>query len=559
MSPKVERILKFLLVDDDSIDRSVCRMALQEGPWKIEFDEVDTVQTAHRKLMANVYDCVILDRFLPDGDGQSLLRVLHGLDAPPAVVFVTGHASEDSAVIAIRGGAQDYVSKDRIEADLVRSVNYALVRKELEDELRKANTRLEALSQHDPLTGLLNRRGFEARLGLELLRADRDLTPLTAVVVDVDLFKQVNDAHGHAMGDRILVAIARQIELACRATDHCARIGGDEFLALLPNVSLLEARNIAERLRMHVHNIAIPAPTGVLKATVSMAVTDVPGDVKTTSDILSYTQFALSQSKQRGRDCISIASTGRQRRPQRGERSLESIRQQPTETTFDVEIQPIIRLLTGEIVGRDLRLVTRRGAEISERAVFAAAFNDNRLVEMDLAYLRRRVEHAESFDDFAAIHVAVFADTLLSDRIDELGLLVVGVTKQRPLVIGLDTNLLPPDFTGLAKRVEQIKAAGAKIELLDVGAGGDAIDAVLGLRPDYARLSADLLQAVTQGRDGVSHYERMYSVLRALRCEVIADGVDRAELRRFVLDLKVPYALGRAAKVPASMRPRRRT
>lgn len=539
--------LNILLVDDDAIDRMICLGVLRAGPWEIRVDEAECLSAAKTLLATKSYDCVLLDRHLPDGDGKSLLPGLNALAPPPAIVFITGQASEESGVIAIGQGAQDYVSKHRLDADLLRSVRYALQRQHLEEELRQANVRLEALSQRDPLSGLLNRRGLEARLVLEARRAERDLTQIMALVIDVDKFKSINDRYGHDVGDGMLTAIARQMEIACRATDHCARVGGDEFLVLLPAVSLMEARNIAERLRMLVHAIALPVRGMVASTTVSIAVTDVPADVITTSDILAYTRFALLQCKQGGRDRVSIASTGRPQHGHRGDRSPDAIRQNLSDASMEVEERAIVKLATGELAGRDLRMISsREGGEVSERALFAAALNDGRLVDMDLAYLRRRLAHAENFEDDVPLHLAIFADTLLSDRLDELALIMVGASSQRRIVLGLDVNLLPRETAALASRMDRLRAAGARFELLDVGAGGDAVDAVLALKPEFARLSVELLATVHQARDRRMRFERMCSVLRALACHIIADGVDLPELRVILAEIGVPLGMGPA-------------
>ena len=104
----------------------------------------------------------------------------------------------------------------------------------LTDRLGESIRELEAVARLDPLTHQLNRRGMEACLVSEAARAHRDGDPLTAVLIDIDDFKDVNDRLGHAVGDVVLREVARRLVAALRSEDHLARVGGDEFLALLP-------------------------------------------------------------------------------------------------------------------------------------------------------------------------------------------------------------------------------------------------------------------------------------------------------------------------------------
>ncbi|HBH39045.1 MAG TPA: sensor domain-containing diguanylate cyclase [Curvibacter sp.] len=115
------------------------------------------------------------------------------------------------------------------------------------DEL---NRRLTELATTDSLTGLHNRRAFEHALKLELAIAERRLTPLSLLIVDVDHFKQVNDQYGHPAGDKVLQTLARQLSAVARSIDVVARIGGEEFAALLPNTDTAGALAVAERMRV---------------------------------------------------------------------------------------------------------------------------------------------------------------------------------------------------------------------------------------------------------------------------------------------------------------------
>lgn len=131
---------------------------------------------------------------------------------------------------------------------------------------------LAGLARRDALTGLPNRRAFDEALARELARADRGGAPLAVVALDVDHFKRVNDAHGHAAGDAALRAVAERARGALRAGDLLARVGGEEFGALLPGAALADAREVAERIRAAVEAAPVPvtAASVPLRLTVSL-------------------------------------------------------------------------------------------------------------------------------------------------------------------------------------------------------------------------------------------------------------------------------------------------
>jgi two-component system cell cycle response regulator len=163
----------------------------------------------------------------------------------------------------------------------------------------------------DVLTGWHNRRYLQTRLGEELARARRDGTPLVCLMVDVDHFKNVNDRHGHLVGDEVLREIAHRLELQVRASDVSARFGGEEFVILLPNTKLADAQILAERVRHTVASEPIEAGIdAVLNVTVSIGLTELrpvggEDDLKIVGDhLLAQADVALYEAKAAGRNTV---------------------------------------------------------------------------------------------------------------------------------------------------------------------------------------------------------------------------------------------------------------
>lgn len=172
--------------------------------------------------------------------------------------------------------------------------------------LEQAQMRLREMSYVDALTGVANRRAFEEALYFEWEHSMRSGSPLSLILIDVDLFKQLNDTLGHQEGDGCLVSVAQALRGALpRKTDVLGRYGGDEFAALLPSTNLQEAEVVAQRLWEAVHGLDIEIPGPALrKISVSVGVTGCTEfHLQTVKDLISAADKALYKAKDAGRDC----------------------------------------------------------------------------------------------------------------------------------------------------------------------------------------------------------------------------------------------------------------
>lgn len=171
-------------------------------------------------------------------------------------------------------------------------------------ELQRANQALEMQARSDPLTGLLNRRGLEGQFDFAIALARRSGWPLSLLTVDVDHFKRVNDTHGHGAGDQVLQGLARTLQQRLRRSDVAARIGGEEFVALLPDTGLKEAQATADALRLAVAAQEYPQ---VGHITISLGVSALRGgDEDGASALLQRADAALYQAKGEGRNRVCV-------------------------------------------------------------------------------------------------------------------------------------------------------------------------------------------------------------------------------------------------------------
>lgn len=173
-------------------------------------------------------------------------------------------------------------------------------------KLAKANQKLSYLATTDTLTGIPNRRHFLDALGVLITEAAPERDPFCVVMLDIDHFKEVNDKHGHAAGDRVLQVVAKRLEHGLRNVDCIARIGGEEFAALLPGSTLSEALIVAERMRAHIADSPVEIGHTSVPVTVSLGVVQTVSGA-TVESLLALADSALYCAKNSGRNRVCSA------------------------------------------------------------------------------------------------------------------------------------------------------------------------------------------------------------------------------------------------------------
>lgn len=297
-----------LIVDDSATLRHQIRRVLEsEGTFQ-RYLEAGNGMEAFKLLLEHKPDLVLCDLVMPSFDGMQflMLKASRPEVAHIPVIMLTSDADANRKAEILERGAVDYVTKPFHDKELLARVRAHYRLKIVQDQLRDANARLEALAITDALTGLFNRRRFDDTLAEEVKRTLRYDTPLGLVMIDLDHFKLVNDTHGHQVGDEVIRGVAQTIASTIRATDVAARYGGEELAVILPHTGLDGAVTMAERLRQAIGARVYTLGEVSLRGTASLGVTAFLADEPdmTARRLLERADQALYQAKQAGRDRV---------------------------------------------------------------------------------------------------------------------------------------------------------------------------------------------------------------------------------------------------------------
>ena len=162
-------------------------------------------------------------------------------------------------------------------------------------------------ANNDFLTSAVNRRAFEREFDREVARASRQHSPLALLIIDIDLFKQINDRYGHDVGDQALIEMVRRLQGCLRASDLFGRLGGEEFGILLPDTALSEAVTLAERLRRAMADRPLLVGGGEIPLTISLGIAPLSADAPTATALYSRADQALLTAKRNGRNRVEVA------------------------------------------------------------------------------------------------------------------------------------------------------------------------------------------------------------------------------------------------------------
>jgi diguanylate cyclase (GGDEF)-like protein len=295
---------------------------------------VTTLEGAREALQDSVFDAVVLDLDLPDGSGLGSVTTLQATAPEVGVVILSGRDDHEFALQAVQSGAQDYLVKGKVGgASIGKAIRYA-------EERKRAQLRLAEMAFRDQLTGLANRTLFRQRVAQAVANARRAKHPFAVVLLDMDRFKEINDALGHDAGDAFLQEVAMRLQACSRETDTVARLGGDEFaivaqpIAHRDDVSTVAAR-VLDALRRPFDLMG----TQVTPAA-SVGVATFPDSGQDSDSLLAAADAAMYVAKSSGRNTFHVHGFELTQKVARKVKVEAQLRHAVEAKDFEVHYQP---------------------------------------------------------------------------------------------------------------------------------------------------------------------------------------------------------------------------
>jgi two-component system, cell cycle response regulator len=296
--------VKVLIADDDPVSRRLLQVTLSNSGYETVM-ATDGAEALHALEQKNCPRLVILDWIMPKLDGIEVCRAIRKRMAEPYlyVILLTVKGQQREIIEGLEAGADDYVTKPFDLLELKARLRAGRRILELQDQLIASREELRFEATHDAQTGLLNHGAILELLRKEVLRSQREGTPLGVIMLDLDHFKLVNDKYGHLVGDTVLREVSRRLQLSIRPYDSVGRYGGEEFVVVAPGCNLENAKSLAERLRVSVSSEPIQDSAVSISVTASLGVSSALA-ANGPDEVLRATDEALYAAKLEGRNRV---------------------------------------------------------------------------------------------------------------------------------------------------------------------------------------------------------------------------------------------------------------
>ena len=405
-------------------------------------------------------------------------------------------------------------------------------------ERKRAEEDIDFLEHHDALTGLANRASLTQRLALELAEAARKRQSCAVLSVDLDRFKQINDQHGHAIGDLVLQRVAAAVRSVLGSHGCAARLGGDEFTLIVPDVRAPGcASRVAEDLALALAASNVSPSDGV-SVSASIGIAIYPGDGETAELLLSNADAALNRAKQDGRGVFRHFEA-RMGAEVRERRRLEAdLRRAVGRNQLRIVYQPQSSVRGGRVLGFEALARwdhPERGAV--PPSVFIPIAEECGLIgEIDSWVLRSACAEAAQWENPLIIAVNVSAVQLEDDQLPAMVaaiLLQTGLPAAR-LELEITETALMRDMQRALLNLNQIKAFGVRISMDDFGTGFSSLANLRAFPFDKIKIDRSFIAAVDSNEQSAAIVRAIVALGAALNLTVIAEGIERPEELEFL-------------------------
>lgn len=284
-----------LLVEDDPDKQQLLKVALEMAGYNVQ-----TADDGVEGLLAvesHQPDLIVTDVMMPNMDGYEMVRRVRANPSTrfiPVIIQTAARGATDDVRRGAEVGALGYIT-DPTDLDLLLARARTLL------DFKNYLDSCEEAAFTDHLTGLANRRRFERQLEREVSRTRRFNRPFCLLMLDIDLFKGVNDTYGHEVGDDAIRRLGNALQAGTRGIDTAARVGGEEFGVILTETDFAHGLEVAQRLRASISEMDVPVAGRI---TVSVGLAEFNADSRGARELFSAADAALYEAKRQGRDRV---------------------------------------------------------------------------------------------------------------------------------------------------------------------------------------------------------------------------------------------------------------
>jgi diguanylate cyclase (GGDEF)-like protein len=540
-----------LVIDDDDVMREKLHRILHTSPYKLQ--DAASGEEATALLEKNEFDCVLLDNRLGDIDGINLIPAIRNLSKRPCpIIMITGQGNERLIIEAMRSGVYDYVNKNQINLELLSAIITAGLRwAELEKELRNSQEKLEYLSMYDGLTNLPNRHLFFDRLDQARLFSIRENCGFALLMMDLNMFKEVNDTFGHAVGDELLKQTGLRMKEVSRTTDTFARLGGDEFAAILTDVKSRENAITVVNKIIEAINAPFIIDNQIFSIGISVGVAFFSANDIDSQALLARADSAMykAKNKSRGYEIYEDVMVGKKQSTTIA--IAGHIGNAIKHREFTLKYQPQISLADGEVCGVEAlaRWESPILGSISPLEFICVAERTSVIVELSYLIFDMALEQANKWQQQGiVIPISVNLSAKLLD-VDDVVLVISNLLnkhhiKPELLTIEITETALLTNPAYASTVITQLSEIGVKITIDDFGTGYTSFKYLRQFKFNELKIDQLFVSVLEKNTLDASIIKSFVSLGEGFNVTLIAEGVEDIDRLLLLKELGCARAQG---------------
>lgn len=547
--------MKVLVVDDDVVDQELIKRTLLKGEPNSLIEITDSVDDALVKIKEASFDAVLLDYTLPQRNGvEFLLEIKSDRNLNKmAVIMLSNLEDENIGLECIRSGAQDFISKSEINTfRLRRAILAAQARFELEEQLFQSYQAAKKLAENDSLTGLSNRYIFDNTLKQVVSNHQRHQEEVIALILfDLDHFKYINDNHGHSVGDKLLVQLARRVTECLRPHESFYRLGGDEFAVLLSN---LKKADDAAIVAMRIHEV-INKPFIIndltITTTASTGIAIYPDDASSAQDLFKLSDIAMYRSKRTGRNIFTYYKEEMQNQFLSEFVMERNMRKALVNNDFTLLYQPIMNVDEDCIIGMEALIRwTLDGELLSPDTFIPVAEKTKVIIELGEWVITESIKQLSLFnkgrDKKLRMSVNIspiqLNDKNLVPHIAEC----LAKSKVSPNLIEfeLTETALFDKYENTIEVVEAISILGCRIALDDFGTGFSSLSHLQNYPINTVKIDRSIMDNAKKENNDKRLITGLVGMIKSLELSIVAEGIEELEQQSLCKELNIDSSQG---------------
>ncbi|OUR73636.1 hypothetical protein A9Q78_02895 [Methylophaga sp. 41_12_T18] len=540
--------MRILIVDDDEDDFIILNELLTEALGQVgSIVWSQSYEQGLEQIEQSTFDFYLLDNRLGAKLGLGLIaEIKQKFNISPPIIMLSGVDDHQTDLTAMELGADDYLIKSQLTAPLLeRTIRYSLRDKTLESRLSK-------LAHFDSLTGLYNRSIFNEFLRSCLEQSIRLEQKFALVTLDLDKFKLINDNYGHPAGDQLLTKVASRLKNALRRSDVVARLGGDEFSIILKDV-----KHDNDFLKLVENLIALfqdpfQINSKPVNITTSMGIAIYPNDSHTAEGLVSYSDMAMYQAKDEGRNTFSFYNQ-KLHHATKFKHDLEvKLIEALRNDEFLLFYQPVISLADNSVSSYEALLRwpdgnggmhnTEKFITIAEESslildignwVFNQACKQLQVWQQQ-GINNRKVSINISAHQFNADHFTKMVESYISEHLELAPLLTFELTERKSLA-NTEENI---------NKLHRLSKLGITFSVDDFGIGHSSLSYLRAFPMNIIKIDRSITANILESTADLALAKAIIAIGQALNMDVIAEGVETNEITSKLKDLSCPRVQG---------------